>query len=318
MIGVRNGFEGLIEGAYEPLNWMSVEGWSSIGGSELGTNRKVPGETEFYPIARNLERHEIQGLMIIGGSSGYEAAYQLHQHREQYPAFNIPIICLPASIDNNLPGSEFSIGSDTALNSIVQVVDKIKQSAVASNRTFVVEVMGRYCGYLALMSGLATGAERVYLHEEGIKLKDLEQDVHLLSLGFAQGKRLGLMIRNESANEIYTTPFMCALFEEEGGDLFSVRQAILGHLQQGGDPSPFDRIQATRLAAHCIDYLVDKAEKVRPDSAFIGLQGGRVRFHNLEDFPRLEDRTFKRPHEQWWMQLLPIAKILAQPGPQGA
>src|SRR5690606_32655388 len=121
---------------------------------------------------------------IIGGWSGYEAAYQLHQCRDNFPAFGIPMVCLPASINNNLPGSELSIGADTALNSIVEVVDKIKQSAVASNRTFVVEVMGRYCGYLALMSGLATGAERIYLHEEGVTLADLQHDVRRLVDGF--------------------------------------------------------------------------------------------------------------------------------------
>ena len=113
-------------------------------------------------------------MLIIGGWAGYEAAYQLFKERENYPAFNIPIVCLPASINNNLPGSELSIGADTALNNIVEAVDKIKQSAVAPRRCFVVEVMGRYCGYLALMSGLATGAERVYLHEEGVTLHDLQ------------------------------------------------------------------------------------------------------------------------------------------------
>ena len=87
---------------------------------------------------------------------------------QYFPSFNIPIVCIPATINNNMPAAEFSIGADTALNSITEVVDKIKQSAVASNRVFVVEVMGRYCGYLALMSALATGAERVYLHEEGV------------------------------------------------------------------------------------------------------------------------------------------------------
>src|SRR5688500_20273611 len=103
---------------------------------------------------------------MIGGWSAYEAAYSMLSNRPNFTAFNIHMICLPASIDNNLPGSEFSIGADTALNSIVDAVDKIKQSAVAMRRCFVVEVMGRYCGYLAFMSGMSTGAERVYLCHE--------------------------------------------------------------------------------------------------------------------------------------------------------
>src|SRR6266508_340654 len=141
------------------------------------------------------------------------------------------------TINNNLPGSEFSIGADTALNNIVDAVDKIKQSAVATRRCFVVEVMGHWCGYLAMMGALATGAERFYLPEEGITLKQLQEDVNMLKRGFNLGKRLGLVIRNEYANTIYSTSFICSLFEEEGQDVFDVRPAILGHLQQGGDPS---------------------------------------------------------------------------------
>ncbi|MGC9333824.1 MAG: 6-phosphofructokinase, partial [Anaerolineae bacterium] len=227
-----------------------------------------------------------------------------------------PILCLPASIDNNLPGSQLSIGADTALNSIVADVDKIKQSAVASRRCFVVEVMGGDCGYLALISGLSSGAERVYLPETPLSLRDLQDDVDDLVEGFRHGKRLGLMIRNEHADPLYTTNFMCALFEKEGGELFDVRQAILGHVQQGGDPTPFDRIQATRLAARCIDFLTEEAGSSLPRSAFIGFQGGRVALTNVDDFPRLVEKAIRRPIEQWWLDLRPIARIMAQPGPQ--
>ena len=316
MLGVRHGFQGLIDGDIVELDWMSTSGWARMGGAELGTNRKVPSDGDFDAIARHLEEYNIQGLLMIGGWAGYQAAYRLLSGRDKFPAFNIPIVCLPASTGNNLPGSEISIGADTALNSIVEVVDKIKQSAVASRRCFVVEVMGRYCGYLALMSGLAAGAERVYLHEEGITLRDLQADLERLIDGFERGKRLGLMIRNENANDLYNTGFICALFEEEGGDLFDVRQAILGHLQQGGDPSPFDRVQAVRLAVKCIDYLIDQAQGEAAGSAFIGLQGAQVRFTNLEELPGLTDAPFQRPQEQWWLSLRPIARLLAQPGPR--
>jgi 6-phosphofructokinase 1 len=315
MLGVRNGFQGLIADDIFEMNWMSVAGWASMGGSELGTNRKVPSRSDFYAIARHIEQHKIEGILMIGGWNGYDAAYRLFQERDNFPAFNVPIICLPSSIDNNLPGSEVSIGADTALNSIVEAVDKIKQSAVATGRAFVVEVMGRYCGYLALMSGLATGAERVYLNEEGVTLKELEEDVTQLRKGFEQGKRLGLIIRNEYANKVYSTGFMCALFEEEGGELFEVRQSILGHLQQGGDPTPFDRIQATRLARRCIDYLVDQCDQRKTDGAFIGVQNGKVCLHKLEDFPRMIAPDHFRPKDQWWLDLRPVARIMAKPGP---
>jgi 6-phosphofructokinase 1 len=316
MLAVRNGFEGLIEGDIREMDWMSVSGWVSKGGAELGISRKIPTGSDFYMIARQLETHGIDGLLMIGGWEGYQSAYELWRRQSEFPAFTMPIVCLPACIDNNLPGSQLSIGADTALNNIIGNVDKIKQSAVASRRCFVVEVMGRDCGYLALISGLATGAERVYLPEEGVSLADLQTDVTHLREGFEHGKRLGLMIRNENTDPLYTTSFMGALFEKEGGNLFDVRQAILGHVQQGGDPTPFDRIQATRLAAASIDFLIEEAGKASPVAVAIGLQDGRVAFTDLEDMPRLLEKDARRPKQQWWLELRPIARIMAQPGPQ--
>ncbi len=315
MLGVYNGFQGLADNEIKEMNWMSVSGWASMGGSELGTSRRVPKGSDLYEIARTIEKNDIQALMIIGGWNGYDAAYKLYNERENFPAFNIPMVCLPASINNNLPGSELSIGADTALNNIVDAVDKIKQSAVATRRCFVVEVMGLLCGYLALMSGLATGAERVYTNEEGVTLKDLQKDVESLTKGFKSGKRLGLMIRSEGANPVYTTPFMCALFEEEGHEVFDVRQAILGHLQQGGDPSPFDRIQATRLARLCLESLINECTTGSYRSTFIGLQAGQIKYHDMQDFPRMIDIEHQRPKEQWWLELRKIAELMSQSGP---
>jgi 6-phosphofructokinase 1 len=315
MLAVSNGFQGLAHGEIKEMDWMSVSAWVSKGGAELGTNRTIPAAGDFYAIARQLEAYQIHGLLMIGGWAGYQAAYQLFMRRAEFPTFNIPIVCLPASIDNNLPGSQLSIGADTALNTIISDVDKLKQSAVASRRCFVVEVMGGDCGYLALTSGLSTGAERVYLPEEAISLTDLQDDVDNLVDGFEHGKRLGLMIRNEKADPLYSTDFMCALFEKEGGELFDVRQAILGHIQQGGNPSPFDRIQAIRLAAKCIEFLTTNASKMPPLAVAIGLQKGQVVFTDLEGLPRYTDNGFQRPRAQWWLELRPIARIMAQPRP---
>jgi 6-phosphofructokinase 1 len=318
LLAIYNGFPGLASGDIQEMDWMSVSGWVSRGGAELGTNRRVPSGSDFYAIARQLENHKVEALLMIGGWDGYQAAYQIYSKRNEFPTYNIPIVCLPASIDNNLPGSQLSIGSDTALNCIISDVDKIKQSAVASRRCFVVEVMGGDCGYLGLISGLATGAERVYLPEEGVSLADLQADVGDLISGFEKGKRLGLMIRSEHADSFYTADFMSALFEKEGGNLFDVRQAILGHIQQGGDPSPFDRIQATRLVAKCIAFLTEQAGVLPAPAVAIGLQGGRVEFTSLQDFPRVIAPEARRPRNQWWLELRPIARImaLAQPEPE--
>ena len=317
MLGIATGFKGFIEGDVHEMNWMNVSGWASKGGSGLGTSREIPSGRDFYAIARTIEKYDIHGILMIGGFSGYQGAHHLFIERENYPAFNIPIICLPASINNNLPGSDLSIGADTALNTIVEAVDKVKQAAVAQRRCYVVEVMGRKCGYLALMSGLATGAERVYLHEEGIRLHDLVTDVEQLRLGFEHGKRLGLMIRNEDAHPVYSTNVLCAIFEAESNGLFEVRQTILGHVQQGGDPSPFDRIQATRFAARCVDFLIEQARSPEPQGAFIGLEAGGITMHSLEEIPKMVDKDNQRPKVQWWMDERGIAKLMSQPMPSG-
>ena len=315
MLGVNNGFPGLVKGDLKELKWMDVAGWVQRGGAELGTNRTEPADGDFYSIARTFEEQQIEGLLMVGGEAGYNSVQKIFSRTKEFPNFQIPIVCLPATIDNDRPGSELSIGADTALNSIVQAVDKIKQSAVASRRCFVVETMGNYCGYLALMGGLATGAERVYIHEEGISLQDLQDDVDHLVTGFNLGKRLGLMIRNESAHPVYTTDFMVRLFEVEGKDLFDVRQAILGHQQQGGNPTPFDRIQGTRLGVRSIDFIIKEIGQKEPKQVFIGLEAGEIQFTDMEDYSRLADEEFGRPITQWWMDLRPIARVLAQPGP---
>jgi 6-phosphofructokinase 1 len=161
------------------------------------------------------------------------------------------------------------------------------------------------------MSVIATGAERVYLPEEGVSLDDLRADLEQLIERFQNGRELSLMMRNENVNKLYTTAFMCALFEEEGKSLFDVRQAILGHLQQGGSPSPFDRIQATRLAAHSVTFLVEQCQKRSTTGAFIGLREGHVEIHDLNDMPRMIDRAHQRPSEQWWLDLRPVERVMA-------
>ncbi len=151
---------------------------------------------------------------------------------------------------------------------------------------------------------------------KALSCRDLQTDVEKLLSGFQSGKRLGLIIRNEYANPVYNTAFMCSLFEEEGRDVFDVRPAILGHLQQGGDPSPFDRIQATRLAWLCLEHLIEQCDQHSDASSFIGMQNGQMKFHDLRDFDRMIDAEHQRPKEQWWLGLKNIADLLAKSGPR--
>jgi 6-phosphofructokinase 1 len=321
MLGVRDGFRGLVGGEIEELDWMSVSGWVSRPGAELGTDRFVPPPEDMPRLAAELARHRIDGLVMIGGWAGYVAAHALNTHRVDHAEPGIPIVCVPASINNDLPASDLAIGSDSALNGIVTDVDKIKDSAVASHRCFIVEVMGRDCGYLAMMAGLATGAEQVYLPEEGISLAGLQEDVDSLRRRFENGSRLGLLIRSEHAERLYTTEFVASIFTAESGGLFDVRTAILGHVQQGGAPSPFDRIEATRLASAGVEHLIDRALAGDPTATMAGLRRGEVVFTPLAELPSLVQPGVQRVRERpWWMALRPVLDLLAHgepnPGPR--
>jgi 6-phosphofructokinase 1 len=314
VLAVRDGLRGLVDGAFEELDWMSVSGWVSQPGAILGTSWFVPGPEELPVVAAQLGARDIDALLVIGGWAGYETAHTLLRHAGVHPEFAIPIVCVPASIDNNLPASDMSIGADSALNSIMSDVDKIKQSAVGSHQCFVVEVMGHDSGFLALMSALATGAERAYLPEEGISLASLSDDVEALRTGFAQGKRRGVVLRAERADALYTTAFVAALLSHESGGLFDVRTAILGAVQQGGAPSPFDRIQATRLASAAVEHLIAESSADEPASVMVGLRQGKVAFTPLAEFLALADDGGQRPRGPvWWMALRPLVDLMALP-----
>jgi 6-phosphofructokinase 1 len=315
VLGARGGFDGLLAGDVAELDWMSVHGWVSQGGAELGTSRKVPSGPELLSLAAALEERQVEGVLLVGGWAAYQAAFRMQEARAAHAPFRVPIVCVPAGIDNALPGSELSIGADTALNAIVEAVDKIKQSAVAWRRAFVVEVMGRWCGYLAVMSGLATGAERVYTHEEGITMAGLEKDLGRLVEGFRKGKRLALMIRNENASPVFTSDVLRRLFEEEGRGLFDSRQAILGHLQQGGDPTPFDRIVATRSAARAVEVLLEESAREEPAACYLGYEAGRLSTFPLAAMAAKVDEEFERAVDPWWRSVEPVVRLLGQAGP---
>ena len=311
MLGVHNGFPGLRDGDIGELEWGDVENWLTDGGADLGLRRTVPSVEELYRISRSIEDHRIDALLMIGGWNGYQAAELLHRERAKFPAGGLPIVCVPASIDNNLPGSELAIGADTALNVITEAIDRIKMSGSASKRAFVVETMGRWCGYLALMGGLAGGAERVYLHEEGISLDDLSADVEWLRNSFASGRKLFLAVRNENANALYTTDFLARLLEQEGRNLYDVRQNVLGHIQQGGCPTAFDRLLAVRLVSRALDVINAEFTAGTRNSWYLGLVQSKVTSFPMEHMLDEMDLRYNRPKEQWWLALRPVLKAVA-------
>lgn len=256
ILGIGNGFHGLESGEVKELTWADVDSWVSMGGSELGTNRHLP-ENDLGKIACQLQKYEISALVIIGGYEAFISVTQLARNRHLYPALAIPMICLPATVSNNVPGTDFSIGSDTALNSIMDMCDCIKQSASSSRkRLFVVDVQGGHCGYLATVSSLITGGTYSYIHEEGVRLADLMRESKHLKNRFSEDKRQGrIILRNEFCSETYSAEVMSKIFEEEAEGTFDCRWVSLGHIVQGGRPSPLDRIRATRLAVMAVNYI---------------------------------------------------------------
>ncbi len=312
VLGVHGSFAGLVSGDVQEMQWGDVEGWSSRGGAELGISRKVPNVKDLYAISRGLETYGIDGLVIIGGWDAFESVHTMWRERDRYEAFKIPTICLPASIDNNLPFSEQSIGADSALNLIVDSIDRVRQAGAAQRRAFVVETMGGNCGYLALLAGLSGGAVRVYLHEEGITLKDLSRDVERMVESFRSGQRLFMVVANENASSMYTSDFLCRLFEQESQGLFDARKVVLGQTQQGGTPSPADRILGTRLAAHSMDWISNEIDRKRADCAVIGYVKGAVKVMSMRQAEDLADWDNRRPLKQWWMRLQPLVDVLSQ------
>lgn len=157
-LAIHNGFKGLLDDHVAPLSWLEVDNWMTRGGSELGTNRSLPNE-DLGAVASRLQEHKIDGLLLIGGFEAFNSLLILDKGRDLYPSLNIPMVHLPATISNNVPLTEFSLGSDTSLNALLDACDVIKQSASASrNRVFVVETQGGLCGYIATMGALAVSS----------------------------------------------------------------------------------------------------------------------------------------------------------------
>ncbi|KAN0018331.1 hypothetical protein ACTFIU_010947 [Dictyostelium citrinum] len=314
MYGCFNGFGGLALGEIEQLHWMTVNGWSVMGGAELGTNRSIPNDSNIEAIIATLERFKINAILMFGGFNGYLGIAKLYEYREKYQQLKrISIIGAPGTIANNVPGTNISIGSDTSLNNTLDALDKIKQSAVASRRLFVVEVMGAHCGYLAAMSSLTSGAERSYIMERGITLNTLTKDLEMFVERFKREHRIGLIIKSELASHTYSTHFIYSLFKEEGKHLFDVRESILGHLQQGGSPSAIDRIFSTRLMNHYYQFLEKdlKEHGHLQMNGCIGFIDGGIHYTPMQEMIEEMSDKFRRPRSQWWMDLVETSQNIS-------
>ncbi|KAI1351111.1 6-phosphofructokinase [Xylaria sp. FL0043] len=332
-VAIHNGFAGFARhhgdsplGAVRSFDWLEVDGWASKGGSEIGTNRELPEESGIEHIANLIKQYKFDALFLIGGFEAFHAIAQLRKARSQFPSLCIPMTLLPATISNNVPGTEYSLGSDTCLNELVAYCDKIKQSASATRRrVFVIETQGGRCGYVALLAGLSVGASAVYIPEEGISLQMLTADVMHLKEVFAKDKgqtRAGrLVLINEKASKTYNAKLIADIMREEAHNRFESRDSIPGHVQQGGVPSPMDRCRAVRLAIKCIQHLekfgprgYEHPDKIAQDplsTSVIGIKSASVVFSSMEHLEEHEtDWKNRRPTEAHWMNIKSVVDML--------
>ena len=323
VLGIEDGFVGLLKDDVHEMEWREVDQWGSTGGSNLGTNRAVPTKDNISDVASKFSKYQIQGLLIIGGFEGYSSLIMLEEYRHQCPSFRIPMLGVAATISNNVPGTEYSLGCDTALNVIVNAMDTLKLSAHASRkRVFVIETMGGFCGYLATMAAIAGGADAAYIFEEKFSVADLQRDVTYMIGKFRDGLQRGVLLRNECCSTNFTTDFLCQLVDEQGKGMFITRKQILGHLQQGDRPSPYDRILGVKYASNAVDFLIDqigkniKGDQLQVDSvesaAMLGLTGSHFKTTPLQELIPQTDFKSRIPKRQWWMSLRKLIGLLAK------
>jgi 6-phosphofructokinase 1 len=313
MVGVQDGFAGLMKHAVRRLSWKDVDGWNQEGGATLGTRRTDLRVEDLYAVARAVEDAKLDALIVIGGWTAYKSAALMLAERDRYPSLRLPIVCVPASIDNNLPATQVAIGADTALNVVVDVIDQIKMSATASARCFVAETMGRDCGYLALMGALAGGAEQVYLNETGLTLDQIRADLDWTIRSFDEEDRnFFLYVRNENANANYTTDVLAALLKEAGEGRFDTRTMIMGHIQQGGTPTPTDRVLATELVERALRTVTAELEAGKAGYYCVGVDTEQIAVTEIDQAWKTMDKAHQRPAEQWWLGLADLIGIVGR------
>jgi 6-phosphofructokinase 1 len=269
MFGVRNGYAGLISGNIQEMGTRDVGGIIQKGGTILGSARCEEFKTEEGRLKgiRALNQLGIDALVVIGGNGSQTGSYHVHK-------LGYPIVGIASTIDNDLYGSEMTIGVDTALNIALEAIDRLKVTASSHQRAFLIEVMGRNCGYIALMSGIAGGAEYILLPEIEA---DPEEVAEKLRLAYEHGKDHAMIVVAEGAK--YNADALTKYFEKNKDRLgFKIRATILGHVQRGGGPGAFDRLLASRLGNGAIE-AIDREEY----GVLVGLIKGKITTTPLEE-----------------------------------
>jgi 6-phosphofructokinase 1 len=287
VFGIMRGYEGMIDGEIKQLLPGDVSGILQKGGTILKTARSKrfmtdEGRKQAY---ENLQKLGIDAIVIIGGDGSFKGASQFSQE------FDIPVVGIPGTIDNDMYGTNYTIGYDTCLNTVMEAVDKLRDTASSHNRVFFIEVMGKEAGFVALQSGIACGAEGIFIPEATGQLDKL---IELLSSP-ARANKSSLILVAEGNTEGNT--FEIAEKVKQHFPNLDVRVTILGHIQRGGSPSSYDRMTASRMGVAAVDALLDDQKSI-----MIGLSNGEIVHVPLNKTVKLHKEVNKR--------LLDVANIL--------
>ena len=268
-IGIIRGFSGLIENNTKVLSTRSVRGIINRGGTFLYSARCDEFKTaEGRKIAhKNLRDNEIDGLIVIGGDGSFTGALKLKQE------FNFPVVGIPGTIDNDLHGTSHTLGYDTALNTVMDAIDKIRDTAISHHRLFLVEVMGADAGYIALNSGLAIGAQEILIPEVNMSFENL---INSLKKSKKSGKTSSIIVVAEG-DKTGKNVFELASKIEETLPKYETRVSVLGHIQRGGTPSCFDRVLGTQLGVKAVESLIEGN-----DGNMVGIDSGKIIFTPLD------------------------------------
>lgn len=244
ILGIRRGYAGLLAEEIRPLGARDVGGIIHLGGTVLGSARCPEFKTRegLRRALEVLEKHGIEALVVIGGNGSQSGAYALFQE-------GFPVVGVASTIDNDLPGSDITIGVDTALNVALEAIDRLKTTASSHNRAFLVEMMGRDCGYLALMAGIAGGAEAVVIPEVPVSPESV---VEAIREAYSRGKPHAIVVVAEGAS--YNARALADYFQREQLG-YELRVTVLGHVQRGGAPGAFDRLLGTFLGNGAVEAL---------------------------------------------------------------
>lgn len=289
VVGIRHGYQGMIDANFQPMEASSVSDIIQRGGTILKTARCEKFKTTEGRLTayNNLRGAQIDGVVIIGGDGSFTGARIFNEE------YDIPFVGIPGTIDNDIYGTDYTIGYDTALNTVIEAVDKIRDTASAHNRMFFVEVMGAEAGFIALYSGIATGAEAIIIPEIKGEARDLKK---LIQTGNSRHKSSNIIIVAEGDEE--GGAFAIAEKMKDSFKDYDIRVSVLGHLQRGGSPSAIDRVNASRLGHAAVEAMID-AQK----SVMVGIMNGEI---TLVPF-----RRAVKLHKDVNHSLVDLAKILS-------